>query len=68
MSATSIGGPESVIGHTSTPAIGATTLSVNRTVGKPAWCTCCAMAARGRLARDPHEPGDADPQFSDEGG
>ena len=44
LSTTSIGGPGSAIGHTSTPSIGATALSVNRTVGRPAWCTCCAMA------------------------
>ena len=44
LSTTSIGGPESAIGHTSTPSIGATTLSVNRTVGRPAWCTANAMA------------------------
>ena len=43
LSTTSIGGPGSAIGHTSTPAMGSTALSVNRTVGRPAWCTCCAM-------------------------
>ena len=44
LSATSIGGPGSAIGHTSTPSIGATALSVNRTVGRPARCTSRARA------------------------